>query len=287
LPQKFASKNVLIIFPSTITSFSMICGLASVIMSLEQQLATAGLLVLIAAILDGLDGKVARMTNSASDFGIQYDSLSDLVAFGVAPAVLFYRYFIGSDNPFQLYYFLPVMFLLCGAIRLARFNITASIYGKRHFTGLPIPAAAAALVIWPPLTKWVETSGSPIGTWLEPLIHQVHTRQGHVSEFAVVLLLVLSLAMISNLKFDTFDTFWFHFYPKRWLNRVVFALFLATLLVHFVFFMFAITAYYLMAMFARGLYWSLQKRIRFHQQPSMYEPAMDDEMEESEGDRPT
>jgi len=255
--KNFKRRNVKIVFPSLITCFSMIAGFGSILFASENKMVFSGVLILIAIILDGLDGKVARITNTASEFGIQLDSLSDLVAFGVAPAVLFYRYFLYNRVDQNFFYLLPVMYLLCGAIRLARFNVTASVHGKRYFTGLPIPSAGGAIIIWIPLKDWLENCDWPAlaayAKYLEPDV---------MFRFAIGLILVASLSMVSNMKFDTFNTFWFNLYPNKYVNYAVFIGFLSFLFVHFVVFMFAIVVYYMTIMYSRGAIESLQRRWR-------------------------
>ena len=96
-------------------------------------------------VLDGLDGRVARLTNTSSKFGVEFDSLADIVAFGVAPAFLLYFY-IGIDYG-RVGMSVPALFVILGAVRLARFNITSS-SEPNFFIGLPIPSAAVVLMLW-------------------------------------------------------------------------------------------------------------------------------------------
>ena len=109
--------------------------------------------IFAAMIFDGLDGRVARMTNTQSDFGVQYDSLSDMVSFGVAPAVVAYGW--GVSDLGKLGLAAAFVYASCAALRLARFNVQAEMADKKTFTGLPSPAAAAW---WPALsglpTRW-------------------------------------------------------------------------------------------------------------------------------------
>lgn len=131
------------ILPSLFTTASLFFGFYSIVSSFEEKFFWAALAILISAVLDSLDGAVARMTNTTSEFGVQLDSLVDLVAFGVAPAVLAYTWAL---KPFG-HWGWPVAFLFvaCGAFRLARFNIQTKKIDHRYFVGLPIPGAAAAL----------------------------------------------------------------------------------------------------------------------------------------------
>lgn len=274
--ERLKKRNVKIIFPSLITCFSMIAGFGSILLSAENMLVDAGILILISIILDGVDGKVARITDTASEFGVQLDSLADLVAFGVAPAALFYRFYLYHRVEQPLFYLLPVMFLLCGAIRLARFNVTASVHGKTHFTGQPIPSAAGAIVIWIPLQDWMQHSD---WSWIVNLAPYLDPDR--FFRYAVALIVIASLTMISNMKFDTFNTFWFNQYPNKYVNYAVFVLFLSTLFIHFVVFMFAIAVYYSIVMYSKGMMTAIRKR-RGELKKSVVQPEEELEEEQAE-----
>ncbi|OPZ21045.1 MAG: CDP-alcohol phosphatidyltransferase [candidate division BRC1 bacterium ADurb.BinA364] len=111
----------------------------------RQQLEKACWLILFSAVLDLFDGLIARLTHTESKFGLHYDSLSDLVAFGVAPSILMLS-FLGHDDPQKITTLACSLYIVCGALRLARFNVQALGQESKTFTGLPIPAAAGALV---------------------------------------------------------------------------------------------------------------------------------------------
>ena len=129
--------------PSVLTSVNLIFGLISLLKSISGEYGLAAVLIALAILLDGMDGLVARLTGTTSDFGRELDSLSDLISFGVAPSVLAYCWALSSlGRPGMVATF---GFVLCGALRLARFNIQASNIDRRHFVGLPIPAAAGAV----------------------------------------------------------------------------------------------------------------------------------------------
>jgi CDP-diacylglycerol--serine O-phosphatidyltransferase len=151
--------------PSAITLLSVLCGFSSVVMSINAAgdephlyfLWAAGLL-LAAGIFDALDGRVARATNTATEFGVQLDSLADVLSFGMAPAILAYRYgffTLGMADP-QLRavgWAASFFFVACGALRLARFNVQVGTVDARFFVGMPIPAGAACIaaviLCWP------------------------------------------------------------------------------------------------------------------------------------------
>jgi CDP-diacylglycerol---serine O-phosphatidyltransferase len=129
------------ILPNLVTTASLFCGFFAVISSIGGNFYQAALSVLIAAVLDGLDGRIARLTRTTSAFGIQYDSLSDLIAFGLAPAVLVFLWALKPFNRFG--WIAAFLFLVCGALRLARFNVQVGTVNQNYFVGLPIPAAAS------------------------------------------------------------------------------------------------------------------------------------------------
>ncbi|MCE5276193.1 MAG: CDP-diacylglycerol--serine O-phosphatidyltransferase [Syntrophaceae bacterium] len=135
-------KRAVPFLPNFITALSLFCGFYSIMFSLKGNYYMASIFILISGFIDGIDGRVARMTNSTSEFGKEFDSLSDLVAFGVAPAILVYLWELSSYGKFG--FIASFLFVACGALRLARFNIDTS-GGMTHFTGLPIPLAAAAI----------------------------------------------------------------------------------------------------------------------------------------------
>lgn len=137
--------NPLFILPNLFTAGSIFLGVLSVIYASKGKFEIACWLILISMILDGFDGRVARLTNTASKFGVEFDSLADVVAFGVAPAMLLYFY-IGMDYG-RLGMSVPAIFVIFGAVRLARFNITSS-SEPNSFIGLPIPSAAVIVMLW-------------------------------------------------------------------------------------------------------------------------------------------
>jgi CDP-diacylglycerol--serine O-phosphatidyltransferase len=133
----------LFILPTLFTVGNLFCGYLSVWCSIRGTFETAAILIIAAAVLDMLDGRIARLTNSASRFGEEYDSLADLVSFGVAPAVLAYAW--GLADFHRLGWMASFLFVVCGSMRLARFNIQTRVTDKKYFIGLPIPAAAGTI----------------------------------------------------------------------------------------------------------------------------------------------
>jgi CDP-diacylglycerol---serine O-phosphatidyltransferase len=129
------------ILPNLFTTGSLFAGFYSMVATMNGDYRTAAIWVLVSSIFDGLDGKVARLTGTASKFGVEYDSLADLVAFGVTPGLLMYSWAL---KPFgRLGWLAAFLFVVCGALRLARFNVQVTTVESKRFIGLPIPAAAS------------------------------------------------------------------------------------------------------------------------------------------------
>lgn len=145
-----ASKNKgIYILPNLFTSASLFGGFYAIVASIQGRYEAAAIAIILAAICDGLDGRIARITGTTSEFGKEYDSLSDLVSFGVAPALLAYLWAL---KPFgRLGWLAAFMYTVCGALRLARFNVETNRTKSIFFRGLPIPAAAffiASLILF-------------------------------------------------------------------------------------------------------------------------------------------
>ncbi len=138
------------VVPSVFSVMNMVCGYVAIVMSGADQFVAAGWFIILAAFFDTFDGFVARMTNAASKFGIELDSLSDLVSFGAAPAYLVYKFGL-EDTGAVVGVILSSMLVVGSGLRLARFNIGVLGYRKDSFSGLPTPAQAltvAGFVLW-------------------------------------------------------------------------------------------------------------------------------------------
>ena len=172
------------VLPNLITSASLFAGFYSIAKTYTGQFEHAAIAIIAGVICDGLDGRVARMTHTTTRFGVEYDSLADLVTFGVAPAFLVYGWALA---PFGRWGWLAAfLYLICGALRLARFNVQINTVEKGKFNGLPIPAAAtfvAAMIV---------------------LFHYLGG-SGHFRHFAVLLsIYVLAFLMVSTVRYDSF-----------------------------------------------------------------------------------
>ncbi|RMF85039.1 MAG: CDP-diacylglycerol--serine O-phosphatidyltransferase [Nitrospirae bacterium] len=131
------------LLPNLITTASLFCGFYAIIAAIDGRFAAAANAILLAGVFDGIDGKIARLTHSASAFGIQYDSLADLTSFGLAPGLLVYLWALGQFH--RVGWLAAFVYVACAALRLARFNILVEEDDSRYFRGLPTPAAAAVL----------------------------------------------------------------------------------------------------------------------------------------------
>ncbi len=185
---KKTSKKGIYILPNLFTSASLFSGFYAIIAAIHGKFEMAAVAILISCVLDALDGKIARITNSTSLFGAEFDSLADLVAFGVAPAILAFQWAL---EPFgRLGWLACFMYVICGALRLARFNVQKTSIDSRYFNGLPIPAAAsfiASLILF----------SSAVG------VLSVGSR--HI--IIIVLVYILSFFMVSTISYMSFKKF--------------------------------------------------------------------------------
>jgi CDP-diacylglycerol--serine O-phosphatidyltransferase len=181
---KKTGKKGIYVLPNLFTSASLFSGFFAIIAAIQGRYETAAMAILISCVFDGLDGKIARYTHSTSQFGVEYDSLCDLVAFGVAPALLAFQWAL---EPFRrLGWLACFMFLICGALRLARFNVQKNTVELKYFRGLPIPAAAsfvASLVLFT--------------TFLGGLPESRHI-------LIIVMIYILSFLMVSTIEYPSF-----------------------------------------------------------------------------------
>jgi len=131
------------ILPNLFTTGSLFAGFYSIVATMNGDYYVASWFVLVSGIFDVLDGKIARLTKTTSRFGVEYDSLSDLVAFGVAPGLLIYSWALKPYG--KIGWLAAFLYVVCGALRLARFNVQINSVEAKRFVGLPIPAAASVL----------------------------------------------------------------------------------------------------------------------------------------------
>jgi len=174
------------LLPTIFTIGNLFFGFYSLVLAFRGDFERAALMIVVAGVLDGLDGRIARLTGTTTEFGNQFDSLADVVSFGVAPALLVYRWALLPLG--RIGWLVTFLFLVCAAMRLARFNIQSSVGDKRFFAGLPSPSAAGALacvVFAFPLSPeliWVPIS-------------------------AAILIATLGLLMVSRFRYRSFKEF--------------------------------------------------------------------------------
>ncbi len=185
------------ILPNLFTAASIFLGIMAIFMAHRGLLyddskafTTACWYILFSMVLDGLDGRVARLTNTASKFGVEFDSLADIVAFGVAPAVLLYFYVGHEYGRYGIA--ISGLFVVLGAIRLARFNITTNVE-TNSFIGLPIPSAAAILCLWILVTEYKKVS---FFGFLDFLHNNTY--------MFLILAFFASILMVSNIRYPSF-----------------------------------------------------------------------------------
>ena len=182
-PKRMRGRGIYLL-PNLFTTAALFAGFYAVLASMNDQFEKAAIAIFLAMILDGLDGRVARMTNTQTAFGAEYDSLSDMVAFGLAPALVMYQWALHDLG--KIGWFAAFIYTAGAALRLARFNSQLDTADKRFFTGLPSPSAAAVLAgsVW----VAVDNKLSPeVFAWV-----------------AAVLTALTGLAMVSNIRYSSF-----------------------------------------------------------------------------------
>ena len=172
------------ILPNLFTTGNLFCGFWAIVSVFQEKFFFAAIAILLACVFDVLDGKVARLSGATSKFGVQYDSLSDLVSFGVAPALLAYSWALRPYGRFG--WLAAFLFVVCGALRLARFNVMSSAGEVKYFKGLPIPAAASMIALTILLyLRLIETG------WVKDIV-------------ILVMIYVLAFLMVSSIRYSSF-----------------------------------------------------------------------------------
>jgi CDP-diacylglycerol--serine O-phosphatidyltransferase len=173
------------LIPNLFTTGNLFCGIYAMLSVFNADYLAAAVAILVAMVFDVLDGKSARLTNSTSHFGLEYDSLSDVVSFGVAPGLLIYSWALSGQGTFGV----AVMFayVAMGAVRLARFNSTVAVSDGKYFTGLAIPAAAGVVASMVIFDHHILRMGAEV----KPI-------------FVLIITLALSFLMVSTIKYRSF-----------------------------------------------------------------------------------
>ncbi len=176
------------VIPNLFTAMNMFCGFLSIVSADQGEFDRAAWFIITAAVFDALDGLVARLTKSSSELGVELDSLSDIVSFGVAPSFLIYSVYLHQFETIGI--IISSLLMIAGGFRLARFNIQLIGFDKEYFKGLPIPASAITISSF--LLTYYQ---KPMG-FEEPY-----------SSYIIPLVLVLSFLMVSTIKYDTLPKF--------------------------------------------------------------------------------
>ena len=214
--------------PNTFTALNMACGFTAILYGFHGEFYKACMFIVLGAIFDSVDGRVARLTNTQSSFGEQFDSLSDLVSFGVSPAIVFYfRFLADTGRPGMVAAF---FFILCGALRLARFNATIDRNKSDYFQGLPIPGGATAVV----------------GLILISLNHPVVL---NYQSLTVAYLLFYAILMISNIPFPSFKNSEWVKQNKKQVLMIIFMILASLFIYEEVMIPFLITFYVVSSLF--------------------------------------
>lgn len=180
--------------PNFITTANMFCGFYSIIAAIHSEFVTAAWAIVAAGIFDMLDGRIARLAKATSQFGVEYDSLSDLISFGIAPGILLYQWALEPYD--RLGWLAAFLFVACGALRLARFNVNCSSLPKNYFQGVPITMAAEVVATFVIFNQTVEWPSSR-----EP--------------FVLVLTFGLASLMVSTIRFPSYK-------ELNWRSRATF-----------------------------------------------------------------
>ncbi len=196
--------NLIYILPNLFTAASIFAGVFSMISAIEENFIQAAWLILLSLIFDGLDGRVARLTNTCSKFGVEFDSLADMVSFGVAPSLLMYL-FIGHDYE-RFGVVVSALFVIFGAIRLARFNVMTAKSEPSIFIGVPIPTAAVFIS-------------------LLVLVFEKYSIKMEYGIIIMILSIMVSFLMVSNIRYPSFKKV--DFTPQHKMKFLVLILFTA------------------------------------------------------------
>lgn len=176
------------LLPNIFTTGNLFAGFVSIVHSIDGAYERAAIAILVSWVFDILDGKVARLAKATSRFGVEYDSLADLVSFGVAPALLIYLW---SLKPLgRIGWLVAFLFVACGALRLARFNVQAVSEEKKSFTGLPIPGAAGLIATFTLFAYPMASNPHRIFIW-----------------FSLFLTFFLAMLMVSTVRYSAFKEF--------------------------------------------------------------------------------
>lgn len=261
--KSLANRRGIYLLPNLLTTAGLFAGFYAVVASMQGQFENAAIAIFIAMVMDGLDGRMARMTNTQSDFGAEYDSMADMVSFGIAPSLVVYNWALTDIGKFG--WLAAFVYVIGAALRLARFNTQVGTADKRYFQGLASPSAAAILagLVW--VGAEYQWDVKPWGVYIG------------------ILTLVSGLLMVSNFRYSSFK-------EVDWKGKIPFIGVIVIVLV-FIFIamdppsvLFAGFALYALSGPVMTL-WRIKdiKEGRRQRKQQDIEPEMTDEMEKSEG----
>ena len=188
LKRDVGGRNKFYLLPNLFTTASFFAGFYSIVQAMNGRYDHAAIAIFVALILDGLDGRVARLTNTESAFGSEYDSLSDMVSFGVAPALVIYVWALQPLG--KLGWIVSFIYCTCAAVRLARFNVKLDSENKKYFSGLPSPAAATLLASF----IWISFDNGING-------NEIFLGFFQMQWFALIITLFVALSMTADVNF--------------------------------------------------------------------------------------
>lgn len=183
-PEDKGRRRGIYLLPNLFTTAGLFAGFYAIVAAMKGIFDYAAIAIFVAMVMDALDGRVARLTHTQTAFGGEYDSLSDLAAFGIAPALVIYSWSLMGIG--KLGWLAAFIYVAAGALRLARFNTQISMADKRYFQGLPIPAAASVLASM----VWLGNQSAIPGTSISVLV--------------AIITVLIALAMVSNIRYHSF-----------------------------------------------------------------------------------
>lgn len=204
LNKRFDKRKGIYLLPNILTTAGLFAGFYAVIASMQGLFLNASVAIFIAMLMDGLDGRMARMTNTQSDFGAEYDSMADMISFGIAPALVAYNWALSDLGKFG--WLASFVYVVAAALRLARFNTQVGVADKRYFQGLASPSAAALLagIVW---------VGSEYNWDIKPY-----------GVYIGLLCIAAGLLMVSNFRYSSFK-------ELNWKNKTPFIGIIVTVIV--------------------------------------------------------
>jgi CDP-diacylglycerol---serine O-phosphatidyltransferase len=217
-------ENYVLFFPNVFTTGNLFCGFYSIINAINGNYIFASYLILLAGVFDLVDGRIARLVNSSSEFGREYDSLADMVSFGVAPVLL--SYFYALNSIYRLGWLACFLFLACGTLRLAKFNSIYKDNDSNFFTGLPIPIAAVTIATY--------------------ILFLNNVSFNYSNLVLIFLVLILGFLMVSTIRYRSYKNTFFNIKQNFLTKMILFILFIVFVAIRPEIIMFFISLFYIL-----------------------------------------